>query len=104
MIPRHVAPPLTLVLTWRRRGAPAGSYALNPVTHPTTILVPAAAIRDGSVFLLLDGKAVRRAVKTGATSTQGIRIEQGLNGGEDLILNPPAGMKDGDKVRTKANA
>ncbi|MEO8370964.1 MAG: efflux RND transporter periplasmic adaptor subunit [Candidatus Solibacter sp.] len=68
------------------------------------ILVPAVAIRDGSVFLLLDGKAVRRAVKTGATSPQGIRIEQGLNGGEDLILNPPAGMKDGDKVRTKANA
>jgi HlyD family secretion protein len=68
------------------------------------ILVPAAAIRDGSVFLLLDGKVVRRSVKTGATSTQGIRIEQGLNGGEDLVLNPPAGMKDGDKVRTKANA
>jgi HlyD family secretion protein len=68
------------------------------------ILVPAAAIRDGSVFLFLDGKAVRRTVKTGATSAQGIRIEQGLNGGEDLILNPPAGMKNGDKVRTKANA
>ncbi len=80
-------------------GAAGSEAAAKPV-----ILVPAAAIRDGSVFLLLDGKAVRRAVKTGATSAQGIRIEQGLNGGEDLILNPPAGMKDGDKVRTKANA
>ena len=80
--------------------AAAGSEAsAKPV-----ILVPGAAIRDGSVFLFLDGKAVRRAVKTGATSPQGIRVEQGLNGGEDLILNPPAGMKDGDKVRTKATA
>ena len=68
------------------------------------ILVPAAAIRDGAVFVLLDGKAVRRAVKTGATSPQGVRIEEGLIGGEDLIVNPPAGLKDGDKVRPKANA
>jgi len=51
---------------------------------------------------LFDGKAVRRAVKTGSTSGQGIRIEEGLTGGEDLIVTPPAGLKDGDKVRTKA--
>ena len=35
-------------------------------------------------------------VKTGATSGQGVRIEDGLIGGEDLIVNPPAGLKDGD--------
>ena len=28
-------------------------------------VVPAAAVRDGAVFVLLDGKAVRRPVKTG---------------------------------------
>ena len=65
-------------------------------------MVPASAIKDGAVFVFLDGKAVRRAVKTGATSTQGIRIEEGLIGGEDVILTPPPGLKDGDKVRTKA--
>jgi hypothetical protein len=31
-----------------------------------------------------------------------VRIEQGLIGGEDLIANPPAGLKDGEKVRRKA--
>ena len=56
-------------------------------------------MRDGAVFVVLDGKAVRRAVKTGAASGQGVRIEEGLIGGEDLIVNPPAGLKDGDKVR-----
>src|SRR5262245_27505024 len=45
------------------------------------VIVPAAAVREGGVFVLLDGKAVRRTVKTGATSSQGIRIEAGLNGG-----------------------
>ncbi len=77
-------------------GAP-GAAAAKPV-----VMIPAAAVRDGSVFVLLDGKALRRAVKTGATSTQGVRVEQGLVGGEDLITNPPPGLKDGDKVRQKA--
>src|ERR1017187_7948171 len=74
-----------------------GAAASKPV-----VIVPAAALRDGSVFVLLDGKALRRAVKTGATSTQGVRVEQGLVGGEDLITNPPPGLKDGDAVRQKA--
>jgi HlyD family secretion protein len=66
------------------------------------VMVPAGALRDGSVFVLLDGKALRRAVKTGATGTQGVRVEQGLVGGEDLITNPPPGLKNGDAVRQKA--
>ena len=44
---------------------------------------------------------MRRPVKVGSTSSQGIRIDEGLIGGEDLILNPPATMKDGDRVRQK---
>jgi len=64
------------------------------------ISVPPNAVRDGAVFVVLDGRAVRRPVKTGAPAGQGIRIEQGLNGGEDLITNPPATLKDGDRVRT----
>jgi HlyD family secretion protein len=78
------------------RGAPDAALA-KPV-----VMVPAGALRDGSVFVLLDGKALRRAVKTGATSPQGIRVEQGLVGGEDLITNPPPGLKNGDAVRQKA--
>ena len=66
------------------------------------VIVPASALKDGSVFVLLEGKAVRRSVKTGAASPQGIRVEQGLVGGEDVIVNPPATLKDGDKVRQKA--
>jgi HlyD family secretion protein len=58
-------------------------------------------VHDGAVFVVLDGHAVRRAVKAGATASQGIRIEEGLIGGEDLIANPPAGLKDGDRVRVR---
>ena len=66
--------------------APAGSAPSKPV-----VLVPAAAVHDGAVFVVLDGRAVRRAVKTGAASNQSVRIEEGLIGGEDVIVaRPPA--------------
>jgi HlyD family secretion protein len=65
------------------------------------IVIPNAAIRDNAVFVMFDGRAVRRAVKTGATNAQGVRIEDGLIGGEDLIVNPPAELKNGDRVKPK---
>lgn len=66
------------------------------------VIVPASAVRDNAVFVMLDGRAVRRPVKVGATTSQGVRVEEGLIGGEELIVNPPQGLKDGDRVRHKA--
>jgi len=75
--------------------------------HPYTagkpvVMAPESALRSGAVFVFLDGRALRRAVKTGAVSGSLVRIEDGLIGGEDLIVNPPAGLKDGDRVRQKS--
>jgi HlyD family secretion protein len=80
-----------------RKPVGAGNAPAKPV-----VMVPAAAVREGAVFVVLDGKAVRRAVKTGAAGNQSVRIEEGLIGGEDVIIGPPPGLKDGDKVRMKA--
>ena len=76
--------------------------AVDSAAAKPVVIVPNAAIRDNAVFVMFDGKALRRPVKTGAASGQGVRIDEGLIGGEDLIVNPPAGLKDGDKVRLKA--
>jgi HlyD family secretion protein len=65
------------------------------------VTVPASAVRDNAVFVWVDGKALRRTVKTGPTNSQGIQIEEGLIGGEDLVANPPADLKDGQKIRPK---
>jgi HlyD family secretion protein len=78
--------------------------ATGAATARPAIVVPGSAVRDGAVFVVLDGKAVRRAVRTGSTGNQGVRIEQGLIGGEDLIANPPAALKDGDRVRLRKAA
>jgi len=80
--------------------------AVKGVAPKPSIMVPSSAVHSGAVFVLADGRAVKRTVKTGATSPlpaggQGVLIEDGLIGGEDLILNPPAELKDGDKVKQK---
>ena len=74
----------------------------NEADAKPVIIAPASAVHDGAVFVVLDGKAIKRLVKTGAASGSGVRIESGLIGGEDLIVSPPADLKDGDKVRLKA--
>jgi HlyD family secretion protein len=65
------------------------------------LYVPAGAVRDGRVFVVLEGRAVARAVRTGASTTRGLRVEEGLYGGEDVILNAPAELKDGARVAPK---
>lgn len=73
-------------------------------TAAPVVFVPAAAVKDGAVFVILNGKALRKPVKVNGSTSEGQRIESGLIGGEDVILNPPAELKDGDKVRMKGAA
>jgi HlyD family secretion protein len=65
------------------------------------VTVPAAAIHDGSVFVMVDGKALKRAVTVEGTGPDGVRVSSGLIGGEDVIVNAPAGLKSGQKVVVK---
>jgi HlyD family secretion protein len=53
------------------------------------------------VFVVIDGKAMRKQVVVSATTPEGVQVDSGLIGGEDVVLNPPADMKDGQKVRQK---
>ncbi len=72
-----------------------------PAAAPA-VTVPLSAVRDGNaVFLLVGGRAVRRAVSVRGSTARGVEIAAGLAGGEDVILNPPAALKDGDPARRK---
>jgi HlyD family secretion protein len=75
---------------------PAGQSAGGQ--QKTGIVIPGSAVQDGAVFVVMDGRARRCAVTTGSASGSGITVTGGLIGGEDLIVNPPAGMKDGQRV------
>ncbi len=63
-----------------------------------TVTIPTSAIQNGAVFVVLNAYARKRAVTAGGVSDRGTAIESGLIGGETLIVNPPADLKDGQKV------
>ncbi len=81
---------------------PQPAAANDKTPAAPAIVVPSSAVRGGAVFVYLNGKAVKRTVKAGNSTSQGVRIEEGLIGGEELINNPPAELKDGDKVKIKS--
>ncbi len=73
----------------------------SPVAAKPVVYVPTAAVRNDAVFIVLGGKVIRRAVRVTGNTSEGMRVEEGLIGGEDLVLNPPADLKDGAKVKAK---
>ena len=72
---------------------------------PRGALVPAASIRqdDGKdvIFLLRDGRAERRAVSLGGTLGDSRQVQAGVTAGDTVIVDPPAGLHDGDAVKVR---
>ncbi len=65
------------------------------------VFVPAAVVKNDRVYIVVGGKVMERTIKTSGNTPQGLRVEDGLIGGEDLVVNPPAELKDGMKVQVK---
>jgi HlyD family secretion protein len=66
---------------------------------PGFIVIPSSAIRDQAVFVLSHGKAVRRPVQAAEATATEARILHGLAEGDQVIVNPPENLKDGENVR-----
>jgi HlyD family secretion protein len=70
------------------------------VTERPNIRVPASAVRDGAVFVVENGKAIKRAVAiVKDAGGREVQVRTGLIGGEDLIVSPPESLEDGAKVK-----
>ncbi len=66
------------------------------------LLVPITAFRDGRVWLMRDGRVHAQSVQAGIIGDKMVEIVGGL-GEEDLVVSdPPAGLKDGHRVRRAA--
>ena len=65
---------------------------------PQPLSLPRAAIRNQGVFVIVDGKATYRKVRISGTSAEESRIAEGLKEDDQVIVNPPAGLKDGQAV------
>ena len=66
-----------------------------------SVHIPPATLVDGHVWVVANGVASPRDVKTGGTTPAGIRVDDGLKGGEELIVNPPTDLKPGAKVAVR---
>jgi HlyD family secretion protein len=81
----------------------AGVAAGTQASERPPVRVPSSAVHEGVVFVVEDGKARRVAVTTGLRSASGeLEVKKGLIGGEELIVSPPEGLKDGDAVKMKS--
>ena len=65
------------------------------------VVIPASAVHSGSVFVVLNERAQKRPVTTGATTGKGVMVESGLVGGETLVVSSDGELKDGQKVVVK---
>ena len=76
----------------------------SPQTVSSGAVVPTSAIHDNGgkrvVMVAFNGRAVTREVKVISQRSDGYLVD-GLTGGEDIIVNAPADLKDGDRVKVK---
>ncbi len=79
----------------------ATQSAANTAGDRPALRIPSAAVQNGAVLVVENGKAVKRVVTLGTTSGNGeVEVQKGLIGGEDLIVNA-AGVREGDRVRVQ---
>ena len=72
------------------------------VLVPTSAVVaaPAPAAADAArVWVVADGRASPRAIRKGASGTQAVEVVSGLRAGETVVINPPADLAAGQRVR-----
>lgn len=93
-------------------GLPAGAARSGqfarlqvPIGLAEVILVPAATVtRFGQmerVWIVLDGRATLQLVQTGRARGARVEIIAGLSAGDVIVLAPPAGLREGQRVTSQ---
>lgn len=75
---------------------------LWPVGEFTTLTIPRSALsvfgQMERVYVIHDGRAQLRIIKTGSSQGDRVEILSGLESGETVIIEPPPTLKDGQPV------
>lgn len=66
---------------------------------PDAVLVPPRAVRDGHVWAIEEGRARRIGVRVGVQGAEAVEIREGLAAGQEVVLDPPASLREGQAVR-----
>lgn len=63
------------------------------------LLAPLGAVKDGKVWVVQGGAVTRQPVETGVASGARIEILKGLSGSEQLVVDAPDTLEEGQRVR-----
>jgi RND family efflux transporter MFP subunit len=81
----------------------AGDRAAEGAAEAPRLLVPRSSVRaeggGGVVFVVRGDRVERRAVSLGGTAGDRVEVVAGLRAGERVVVEPPEGLADGDRVR-----
>jgi RND family efflux transporter MFP subunit len=81
------------------------SQPLDPAARQARLIIPKGALinREGRVYsFLVTGNRVKLVhVTTGLTMNDLVEVAGGLKEGDRVVLNPPASLKDGARVKVK---
>ena len=66
------------------------------------LLVPVTALVDGHLWVVRSGKARKIKVQTGIIGSQMLQVLSGVTEDDEVIVYPPATLKDGKSVRELA--
>lgn len=90
-----------------RPGLRAGLFGrvAVPVSEGTSLRVPAAAVAQRGqmemVFVVTDGRAVMRLVKTGRRFGPEVELLAGVTAGESIVAEVPSQLRDGQPVEVR---
>jgi multidrug efflux pump subunit AcrA (membrane-fusion protein) len=90
----RIVPEMGVRVAFLEAGTQAAAEDAAP---PPGVLVPAAAVVDGHVFVVAGERIERRAVRE-AGSGDPRRLLEGVREGELVVLSPPSDLADGDAV------
>ncbi|MCP2519484.1 efflux RND transporter periplasmic adaptor subunit [Candidatus Aminicenantes bacterium AC-335-K20] len=77
-----------------------GEISIILETRSNTIIIPEKAVIDGNyVFVVKNGKAMKREVETGLREEDRVEIIRGIEEGEYVIIEGNYGLENGAKVR-----
>ena len=82
--------------------------AASDAPAASRLAVPGGAIvsRDGrsAVFVVRDARAIETPIETGAAANGLVEVRGGLAAGDRVVVNPPASLRDGDRVTPLASS
>jgi len=100
----RILPDMGVKVSFLREAEPASAPATAGNPAPAARFeIPKAALRTEDaravVFVVHDNTVERRAVRTGLEQGDVVEVLSGVSAGEQVVLNPPATLKDGDRIR-----